>query len=338
MTTPAGFPDFFVIGAPRCGTTSFCRFFAKNPQICFSRPKEPHYFARLRDLPSPETLQRDYIERYFGHREARHRAAGEGSVSYLYSPRAIERILHFNPQARFIVMLRNPMVMLPSYHLKLQFMLQEDEGNFAKAWRLQAARARGERLPPHCLDPLVLQYGEVVKYGAHLERVFQAAGRERTHVILFDDFLADALGVYRNVLRFLEVDYDGRQWFSPRNESRTYRFRWLQRLFFLRADRKRGRKAIANRVELKQKRGEARKAGLLQRLAQWNQVPASPTPMTREMRGVVAEHLRADNERLSRLLGRDLSFWLAEAAVPAAPPQARAMREQFPPLGRRQTG
>jgi hypothetical protein len=41
------FPDFFVVGAPRCGSTAFCRYLAKHPAICFSRPKEPHYFTRL---------------------------------------------------------------------------------------------------------------------------------------------------------------------------------------------------------------------------------------------------------------------------------------------------
>ena len=164
------------MGAPRCGTTSLCRFFAKNPQICFSRPKEPHYFAQVAPCRRRSELQRDYIERYFGHRHAAHRAAGEGSVSYLYAPEAIERIRHFNPEARFIVMVRNPMSMLPSYHLKMRFLLQEDKEDFATAWRLQEARARGETVPGHCLDPRTLMYGEVARYGAHIERLFASQG------------------------------------------------------------------------------------------------------------------------------------------------------------------
>ena len=214
MTQPTGFPDFFVVGAPRCGTTSLCRFFAKNPQICFSRPKEPHYFAQLRSTPSPDELQRDYIERYFGHRHGAHRAVGEGSVSYLYAPEAIERIRHFNPEARFIVMVRNPMSMLPSYHLKMRFLLQEDKEDFATAWRLQEARARGENLPAHCLDPRTLMYGEVARYGAHIERLFEIAGRERTHVIVFDDFVADQLATYRRALEFLASTMTGGRYSS----------------------------------------------------------------------------------------------------------------------------
>jgi len=315
-TRPEGFPDFFVIGAPRCGTTSLCRFFAKNPQICFSRPKEPHYFARVGGLPSGGELQRDYLERYFGHRQPAHRVAGEGSVSHLYAPEAIERILHFNPAARFIVMLRNPMSMLPSYHLKMRYLLQEDEEDFAAAWRLQEARSRGKHVPRHCLDPRTLMYGEVARYGAHLERVFSLAGRERTHVIVFDDFVANPLDAYREALGFLGVDYDGRTWFSPRNESRIYRYRWLQELLYVPASRGGVTRGVARRVARKHKHSKSRKGGWVRRLAEWNRISTTPALLTREMRAVVAEHLRSDNLLLGRLLRRDLSDWLAEPAVP----------------------
>jgi len=312
MTQPTGFPDFFVVGAPRCGTTSLCRFFAKNPQICFSRPKEPHYFAQLRSMPSPDELQRDYIERYFGHRHGAHRVAGEGSVSYLYAPEAIERIRHFNPEARFIVMVRNPMSMLPSYHLKMRFLLQEDKEDFATAWRLQEARARGESLPAHCLDPRTLMYGEVARYGAHIERLFEIAGRERTHVIVFDDFVADQPATYRRALEFLGIDYDGRTVFKRRYESRIYRYRWLQELFFLPVARG-TRIDTGRRAARKDKQAGPKKRSWIKRLADWNTVSASPRPLSPEMRAVVADDLRADNALLSRLLERDLGFWLTEA-------------------------
>ena len=253
MTQLPGFPDFFVVGAPRCGTTALCRYLSHNPQICFSRPKEPHYFSQVGALPSERELQTDYIARYFGDRGPGQRIAGEGSVSYLYLPGVIERIRHFNPDARFIVMLRNPMSMLPSYHLKMQFMLAEDEADFAKAWRQQDARARGESLPRHCLDARLLMYREVASFGRQLERLYDLAGRNRTHVIVFDDFVADTLATYRGALDFLGVDYDGRTRFVPRNESRTYRYRWLQHLLYMRAARGGVRMNTAQRVERKLK-------------------------------------------------------------------------------------
>ncbi|MGH8035658.1 MAG: sulfotransferase family protein, partial [Lysobacterales bacterium] len=219
MTQLTGFPDFFVVGAPRCGTTALCRYLASNPQICLSRPKEPHYFARYSGVSSAAKIQRDYIDRYFAHRGSAHRAVGEGSVSYLYLPGVITRILEFNPEARFIAMVRSPLTMLPSYHLRMQYLLQEDEADFATAWRQQEVRARGENVPRRCLETRLLMYGEVTRFGQQVDTLFKVAGRERAHVIVFEDFVANTLMEYRNVLKFLHVDYDGQTRFVRRYQS-----------------------------------------------------------------------------------------------------------------------
>jgi hypothetical protein len=195
----------------------------------------------------------------------------------------------------------------------MRFLLQEDEEDFATAWRLQEARARGENVPAHCLDRRTLMYGEVAKYGAHIERLMEIAGRDRTHVIVFDDFVADQLAAYRRVLEFLRVDYDGRTVFKRRYESRMYRYRWLQRLFFMPVARGGARIDTAQRVKRKYKRTGAKKPSWITRLSDWNTIAATPAPLTNEMRAVVAGYLRDDNALLSRLLQRDLGFWLAEA-------------------------
>jgi len=311
MTQPPGFPDFFVVGAPRCGTTSFCRYLARNPQICFSQPKEPHYFARLDHDPSALEVRRDYIERCFGHCAAGHRAVGEGSVSYLYLPEAIERIRRINPDACFIALVRNPLAMLPSYHLRMRFLLQEDEPDFEKAWALEPARARGVSVPRLCLDPRLLRYREVAKLGAQVQRLFDVAGRERSHVIVFDDLVADSLAVYRRALEFLGVDYDGQTRFERRYESTIYRYRWLQRLLYVPATR--GGKVIdtLQRRSRKYNADGSKRRSLIKRVTSWNKVPATPAPLTPQMAATVREALRSDVALLSRLLDRDLGHWLA---------------------------
>jgi hypothetical protein len=299
-----------VVGAPRCGTTSFCRYLARNPQICFSRPKEPHYFAQLARDPSADELRRDYLDRCFGHFAHGHRVLGEGSVSYLYLPESIERIRRFNAHARFIALVRNPLATLPSYHLRMRFLLQEDEPDFAKAWALEPARVHGERIPRHCLDPRLLWYRRVAMLGAQVERLFSVAGRDRSHVVVFDDLASDPLGVYRRALEFLGVDYDGQTQFERRYESQMYRYRWLQRILFVPAAR-------AGMVDTRQRRSRkynqdgSKRKSLIARVARWNRIPASPTPLTPQMAATVREALRPDVTKLSRLLDRDLSSWLA---------------------------
>ena len=311
MTETPRFPDFFVVGAPRCGTTAFCRYLARNPQIGFSRPKEPHYFARLSEDPSAGDLKRDYIDRCFGHCTDAHRALGEGSVSYLYLPETIARIRRVNPNARFIALVRNPLAMLPSYHQRMRFLLQEDEPDFGKAWALEPERARGERVPRHCLDARLLMYSKVASLGAQVERLFDVAGRDRSHVIVFDDLTADPLGVYRRALEFLHVDYDGQTQFERQYESQMYRHRWLQRLFFVPATR--GGKMIETlqRRSRKYNPDGSKRQSLVKRLTNWNTIPAPSTPLTPQMAAIVRETLRADVAHLSRLLDRDLGFWLA---------------------------
>ncbi len=311
MTATPRFPDFFVVGAPRCGTTAFCRYLARNPQICFSRPKEPHYFTRLDAEPSAEALRRDYLERCFAHYTTNHRAVGEGSVSYLYQPDTLERIRRFNPDARFIALVRNPLGMLPSYHLRMRYLLQEDEPDFAKAWALEPARARGERIPKHCLDLRLLTYSQVAMLGTQVERLFAVAGRDRSHVIVYDDLVADPLGVYRRALDFLEIDYDGQTQFERRYGSRMYRYAWLQRLLFVPAMR--GGKMIDTLQRRKRKYDPdgAKRPSLIKRVTGWNKIHATPAPLTPQMAAVVRETLAADVRKLSGLLDRDLSSWLA---------------------------
>ena len=310
MLQPLKFPDFFVVGAPRCGTTSLCRYLARNPQICFSRPKEPFYFSRQDHTPSATELKRDYLDTYFSHYEDSHRAVGEGSVSYLYSPGVIERINQLNPNARFIVLVRNPLSMLPSYHLRMQFLLQEDEPDFDTAWKLEASRLQGKNVPKQCLDSRLLLYSEAAKFSVQVKRLFAVAGRDRSHVIVFDDLKADPLAVYKQVLAFLQVDYDGQTEFEKRYASKMYRYRWLQRLFFLPATR--GSKTIGTlqRRNRKYNADSSKRPSLIKRITSWNKVPMQPAPLTSQMTETIRETLKEDVAHLSQLLNRDLSFWL----------------------------
>ena len=304
-------PDFFVVGAPRCGTTALCRYLARNPQVCFSRPKEPHYFSRLEKLPTVEELKRNYFDPCFPHYSDKHRVVGEGSVSYLHMPESLRQIVHFNPEARFLVMLRNPITMLPSYHLRMRYLLQEDEADFETAWNLEPRRKQNQNLPPCCVDSRLLMYSAMAKYGAQLERLFEIAGRKRTHVIVFDDFVSDALSVYKGVLDFIGADYDGQTEFERRYESRLYRVRWLQRMLFVPVAKGGKFGETLQRRTRKYNEDGSKAPSLIKKLAGLNKVSVPPTPLTPRMVAVVSDSLRPDVEHLSNLLGRDLTHWLA---------------------------
>lgn len=319
----APFPDFFVVGAPRCGTTALSRFLSHHPQVCFSKPKEPHYFARIDEQHLQGTEWRSEYARFFAHYHEGHRAVGEGSVSYLYSQEALEYITRINPKARLIAMLRNPLEILPSYHLRMLYILEEDVELFDTAWGLQEARSRGEHIPKLCTDPRLLLYGEIGSLGDQIDRMLRIAGREQCLVLLHDDLVRDPRSLYRQALRFIGVEDDGRTEFPSVQPSRHYRHHWLQHLLYkppaaygsLLQERlaRATRKAKVQDPE-KGPGGTKRKKPLLlrvrKRLLNWNRVVAKPRPLDERMRALLREHFATDVEKLAKLIDRDLGHWL----------------------------
>lgn len=310
QTELAFFPDFFLIGAPRCGTTAMSHYLGHHPQICFSRPKEPHFFSLLRKH-YPQLDERYYLAHCFAHYDpSRHRAIGEGSVSYLYDPKAIAKILSLNPNARFLVMVRNPIDLVYSYHARLVLLLEEDQEDFATAWRLQARRSQGECLPSTCRDPALLQYAEIGRLGKQLARLFQQVNRKQCLVLVFDDFVANPLAAYRQVLDFIGVEYDGRTSFPRKEGNQAVRFKWLQRWL------KRPPRQVENfLITLEYQRARKRSHKVLRRLRKFllkqNLVQRPRPPLPQALKAELLAAFRDDIDQLSRLLDRDLSAWIS---------------------------
>ena len=210
-------PDFFIAGAPKCGTTSLAAWLGSHEQIFIARPKEPSYFDT--DSPMVGVRRRDHYLRCFEGARPVHRVVGEASPNYLHSNVAIAAILEFNPDARFIVALRDPVRMAPSLHAQLYYNHHEDLADFADAWAAQARRAEGRDLPVHGRLPQFLQYREACSVGTQLRRLYAAAGRERVCVVLLDDVEANPRAEYVRILDFLGVPDDGRTRFPVFNST-----------------------------------------------------------------------------------------------------------------------
>ncbi len=311
------FPDFFVIGAQRCGTTTLAWCLKRHPQICFSKPKETHYFAQVPARVLESEQWRNEYQRFFLHRREDHRAVGEGSPTYLFASHALEHIVRINPRAKLIAIVRNPVEMIRSLHLRLLYILEEDVADLATAWRLQEARSRGDRLPRRCSDPRLLRYRELGQLGAQIERLYQIAGREQSLVLLLDDLVREPRKVYEQVLGFIGVDDDGRTEFPHQRRSQSYRSRWLQRMLYKPPagvvdwiDRGRVERLARHDdgTAVRTSRDARAHVKLLHnRLRDWNTRPAPPLdPRTREM---LREAFAPDIAKLSALLDRDLTHW-----------------------------
>lgn len=305
-------PDFFIIGAPKCGTTSLAAYLGEHSAVHMSVPKEPHYFCE--DFPGIRwtTDLADY-ESLFDTSKPGVRSRGEASVWYLYSREAIARIRDYRPDAKLLVLLRNPADMVYSLYGQYLFNPIEDELDFAKAWDLSDCRRKGLRVPRLCPARQLLYYDEVAYYGEQLARVYQHFPREQVLVLWYDDLCVAPARVYRIALDFLGLPFDGRCEFPVINAYRTVHSRWLQaglREAWDLLHKTRMRVQACTGVDLS-RFGLHRP--LTNALAGMNVKASRRVPLPDEMRRTILEHYRADIGLLSELTGRSLRNWLEAA-------------------------
>ena len=309
MSTTSRLPDFFVAGAPKCGTTALSEYLREHPRVFMCQPKEPFYYAA--DLPSLQYVKTlaTYRE-LFANAPPDALACGEATAMYLFSDVALEAIRDQTPDARIVIMLRNPVDLVHAFHGQLLYAGTETERSFERAWALQAERQAGKHLPDGCREPRLLQYREVARLGAQVTRLLETFPRDQVQLILFDDFAADPGGVYRAALEFLGVADDGRVEFPPVNQARVPRVEWLARLS------RRPPPFVSTAVrKLKHRVGWTGK-GLLDPLRQANSRNERRAPLEPRVRRELAQEFREDRETLARLIDRNLDHWATDAGAP----------------------
>jgi hypothetical protein len=300
----AGKPNFFIVGAPKCGTTALYEYLRPHPNIFMSKVKEPHFFANdLGTYPYVKTLE-DYTELFAGSTE-KHLRVGEASVYYLRSSTAIANIHAFNPAAKIIAMFRNPVDMVHSLHSQLLYWSEETVGDFEAAWHLQERRRHGIDLPPTCREPFLVQYAQVGQFGTQTERLLSIFPPAQVKLILYDDFAASPSQIYSEAMDFLEIPHDHRTEFPRINDNKRAGLTWLRDLI------RKPPPALRNTYRsLKQTVGGGGIAALKEKLVDLNTVKERRSPLSPEFRAELVATFRDEVARLSRILNRDLSHWV----------------------------
>lgn len=297
-------PNFFIVGAPKCGTTALYSYLSEHPNIFLPKYKEPHFFSSDYPVEYGVRDEKEYMSLFLPVSDL-HVAVGDASVNYMYSRCAIENIVRFNDSAKIIVMLRNPIEVAHATHATLLYNMYEDEGDFVKAWEKQESRAEGREIPKRCLVPEFLQYRKMASLGTQLERVFSVIPREQVLVLLYEEFFGDIRSQYELVLKFLGVPLDERKDFPRVNSNRYLRWRWLEELnrripgivkMPLHWLDKVQPFPIAERLRRVYRglNGKVRKREKL------------PPEFLGKLKNVFSEEV----EKLGRLLGRDLRYWV----------------------------
>jgi hypothetical protein len=325
MPRIADFKSFvFIVGAPRCGTTTMSRLVGAHPRIATPFVKEPHFFSLhdLRGLAGDALrtrVDREYLDHFFIDLQPGQDVGLDGSVSYLYTPEQLTPILELWPDARFIVGVRDPLTLLPSLHRRLLFIGDESLRRFEDAWAAVPDRAKGRRIPARCADTRWLRYDEAGKFGTYVERLFAAVGRERCHVVVFDDLVRDPEAEYRRIMGFLGLEPVESVEVAVVREGKQVRYPWLQRalkrpprslLPYLTNIQYRRRLAKPGAEKISNGGVTDKLLSLRKRILKWNEVDRPREIVPLEVQQDIRLHLKDEIDHLGKLIGRDLSHWL----------------------------
>ncbi len=263
-------PNFIGIGAQRAGTTWLHRCLSEHPQVFVPHPKEVHFFNR-----QFERGQAWYEERFAG-AEGRI-AVGEITPNYLNSPAAIPRMASVIPDARLLVVLREPVARAYS------------------AYCLYHKQYNGLSFRQACESGRSLV--ELGLYAEQLQRVFNHYRREQVKVLLYEDIQVRPAQALADVFRFLGVDPG----FAPPSTHKRY-----NRIIYPAAQQVLRRAGVTWAIDLIKRT----------RVGDWVKRAHARAGRSAVVNGHEADVIylksvfRDDVLRLQQLIDRDLSAWL----------------------------
>lgn len=207
-------PNLFIVGAGRCGTTNMYEWLKEHPQVFMSEVKGPNFFGEEPNPAFPEfwNNEKKYLS-LFSKAEDKHKILGEAS-HYFWSKTASEQIKKFNPDAKIIILLRNPVDVIFSYYKSATISKDKD---------IEQAMNEDTRG--------AIELRKNISYVENLKRFFKVFGRENVHIINFDAMLNDLENEYLDVCNFLNIRTDYMPTFERHNLQRELKNKWF--LFLL---------------------------------------------------------------------------------------------------------
>ncbi len=209
--------DFLIIGAQKAGTTSLYRYLEQHPEIYFSEVKEVNYFAIDRLYEKGTGYYHSYFKGYSGQK-----IVGSAYTHLLPCRKCAERVKHYNPEMKLLVLLREPVARAWSaYHYAIRNGWEES-GNFRDTVALEAGRLDAERYD--------LTYFYDGLYSSHLDHWSRYIPQEQMLLLRQADLESDPEGVMSSAFSFLGLDPVAVDATSRHNVASGVHSRGLQRI------------------------------------------------------------------------------------------------------------
>lgn len=292
-------PDFFIVGAPKCGTTALYEYLKSHPEIFMPKVKEIHFFGSDLKFTNRNIDRKGYLSLFSSAQNEKR--IGEASVWYLYSKKAAEEIRNFSTNSKIIIMLRNPIDMLYSNYYQFLYNENEDIKSFTGALSAEYERKLGRLIPKRAHFVQGLFYLETVRFTEQIERYIDKFGREFIHIIIYDDFKKNIIKAFRETLAFLEVDLNFQPDFqvinpNKKNRSKIFRRILLNRPLFFR---------VIGKILIPKAYSEI----VIKKLLQLNTVYVQRPPLNPKLKKQLQKQLEPEIRKLSILLDKNLNHW-----------------------------
>lgn len=308
-------PNFFIIGAPRCGTSSLYDGVRQHPDVFMSELKEPAYFS-IGVRPNPFQGPKDA---HYNHHLTRkeyddlflpvtdEKIIGEASTDYLYSESALTALQNEFPNAKYVVMLRNPAERAYSHFVQHTAQWREPCPTFRKALQDEERRIKDD----WCHH---WYYQSIGFYHRQLIRYFDAFGPNQIKIFLTDDLHSNPDNVYQDLFHFLKIDDSFRPAETDKKHNASYLpdANLIQNLLVRYPHY---RSTLAQLLPTKIRTTLRRKIMSQHKVLE----PTKINPIDRQF---LIDGYRDDIEKLSHLIDRDLSEWFVTPEVSASHDQS----------------
>ena len=280
-------PNFFIVGAPKAGTTSLYRYLNKIPQIYMSPYKEPTYFSP--NYPRNVGLKviqekEEYLELFLNAKDAI--VAGEASTSYLWDPETPQLIHEIVPHARIISILRDPVERAYSHYL------MHVRNGLEKLSFHEAIEKNIQEHDPRSSS----RYLEAGLYHLQIKRYVDIFSHNQVKILIFEEFIQNPKSALEEVLKFIGINFELKDFEGEvHNPFAIARGPVIQYIFGNIITRK-----IAKKLISPSRREFLREKILFKKL---------PKPrMNQEDKETLIKFYRDDVEKLQTLLGRKLPW------------------------------
>lgn len=292
-------PNFFIVGGPKCGTTAMNQYLGQHPDI-FMAQKELHFFSS--DLKLKYHIsENEYLDYFQGVKNEK--IVGEASVWYLFSEMAAQAIKAFSPEAKILIMLRNPIEVIHALHSQHLYDGNENVRDFAKALRMDESRKKGLNMP-ESLEYLELPpYLTSVLFSGQVKRYLDVFGERNVFIILYDDFVTDSKKVLYETMEFLGLNPQTDMETKIINPNKRIINLYLHRI--LKNPSPLLKKFVRLILPVKRIRHE-----MMKTLFSLNKRIAKRDNLDENLMVKLKLELSGDIKELSQIINRDLSAWL----------------------------